>query len=120
MVQAILIVASFLMSFVRWIAGLGAVGSAGSAIIGVIVGSVLLKLLDFFSLGIFTYLVSHTLVNKLINFISVQLSSTGAFDFVPDLLWAMHFPEALSMVISAFSISLTIVGTKTVFKLKPI
>lgn len=120
MVQALAILVTLVVSFFRWITGLGAAGTAGSAIIGVVVGTVILKVIDFLALGFVTYSVSNALIDNLISFVRVQLSTTGGFDFVPDLLVTMHFPEAVSMVVSALSIALTVAGTKTVLKLKPL
>jgi len=121
MFQALSVIVVLLVSFVRWILRLGSSGSmgvTGTAIIGVIVGTVILKIIDFILLGVFTYTVSSSIIDNLISLIRVQFYSLNNFKFVPDLLVTLHFPEALSMIVSALSIALTISGTKTVLRLK--
>lgn len=118
MLQAIVLIATLLLNGVRWLTGLGAAGSAGTAILGVFVGSILFKALDFLALGFVTYQISDSLMANALDFVRDQLAELNSFQFIPDLIDTLQLPQALSLIFSAISISLTIAATKTALRIK--
>ncbi|MBN2745151.1 MAG: DUF2523 domain-containing protein [Bacteroidales bacterium] len=122
MLQAIIVIALYISRFFRLIFGGIGTKSALPAFFLVMVGSFIFKLLDFFALGFVVYTAGDALLTEAIEYVQVYLSalSYGEYGYLlVDLLTTLKFPQAISLVLSALSIAITISATKTAMKFSP-